>query len=188
MFDEKGVYSIFAKSGEERGNAFLTLGSESPYGYDIKQEKSLSMIGFAHGQTLETLTVGKSKKKYFMFAGRSDNHKQTEFNKWATEIAFVKTDSINKKLKEDNSKIIYNVNSPKSIRRITNIGCANKSGTSKGAVKRVDGALSTDKSVLVIWCQFTNGGIQVSLYNMKAIRSFIAKSSSMKTFSLKSAK
>ncbi len=186
FFDDKGAFTIYAGKGAAKNIAYMTLGSESPQGYDIKQSSFLEMTNFAHGQTFEKLAIGKDKKQYFMFAGDTIGDGKLEKDKWAREIAFVKYKKIYDKLK-NRDKINYSTNS-KAIRRITDINCANKYGKSKGVVKRVDAALSSDKSVLAIWCSFVDGSIQVSLYKMKPIRNFIVNSKKNQVFSLRSEK
>lgn len=76
VFDDNGVYNISSnKRNKKKENCYLTLGSESPFGYEIKQDKYLEMCDFAHGQTFEKLSLGKSSaKKYFMFSGNSNQY------------------------------------------------------------------------------------------------------------------
>lgn len=180
VFDDNGVYNISSnKRNKKKENCYLTLGSESPFGYEIKQDKYLEMCDFAHGQTFEKLSLGKSSaKKYFMFSGNSNQYEikgKKPFTRWATEICFVKCNTINKELKKNKAKFQYNTKKNGTIRRITSINCANKEGKSRGIVKRVDGALSANAKVLVIWCQMVDGGIQVSLYDTASIKKFITR-------------
>ena len=189
VFDDNGVYNISSnKRNKKKENCYLTLGSESPFGYEIKQDKYLEMCDFAHGQTFEKLSLGKSSaKKYFMFSGNSNQYEikgKKPFTRWATEICFVKCNTINKELKKNKAKFQYNTKKNGTIRRITSINCANKEGKSRGIVKRVDGALSANAKVLVIWCQMVDGGIQVSLYDTASIKKFITRKKG--TFSLQS--
>lgn len=188
VFDDNGVYTIHANRGNEKQNCYLSLGNESPFGYEIKQDKYVKMINFAHGQTFEKLSLGKSStNKYFMFSGKSNQYTvkgKKPFTKWATEICFVKCNKINKELKRDKAELQYSTKKSGTIRRIININCANKEGKSRGIVKRVDGALSANTKVLVIWCQMADGGIQVSLYDMTPIKKFITRKKG--TFSLHS--
>lgn len=106
---------------------------------------------FGHGQTLEKYQHGD--QSYFWITCNAD---QKEKMKWGTEIG----------------RLVYQPGrelSYKNIPRLSHMNCANKSGRSFGAMKRVDAALSEDGKILFFWMKNRENEIQYSFYRAEAL-------------------
>ena len=118
----------------------------------------MKLVDFGHCQTLEYYTWNGTT--YFLMSCRYTSTSYTNTNGnpyyWATEIC----------------RVHYNAGTQLSYAlcdRLINIDRANYNGTSYGTVKRVDGALSTDKADLLIWCRSITNVMQFSVYSFDEI-------------------
>lgn len=65
------------------------------------------------------------------------------------------------------------ISSYTSVCRLANLNYANKGGTSVGNVKRVEAAISSDQTKLLIGVRNNNNNLQYSYYNMSTINSLL---------------
>ena len=122
---------------------------------------SMLLRNVGHGQTLDMYTYGGTT--YFLIscgAAKADNGDTI----WSTQIGRI-TYQANTVL--DNS----------SIKRLTYLNYSNKNNTSFGATRRVDAALSSDKTKLLIWKRSQSGSNQFSVYDFAAINQQLSASS-----------
>lgn len=118
------------------------------------------LTNFGHGQALEWFE--HNSKPYFWIACKAD---QTYDTKWAIQIG----------------RLQYEPNTTKDytqICRFSSMSYANKKGTSIGEVKRVDAALSSDKSKVLFWVMDKTGEIQYSTYKASSLNSLLDKKES----------
>lgn len=108
----------------------------------------MTLKNFGHGQTLEWFE--HKSKPYFWVTCKGNTAYD---NYWGTQIGRLEYKA--------GQTIDYT-----SICRFSHLSYANKSGKSFGSVKRVDAALSSDKTKLLFWVQEkSKGEIQYSYYN-----------------------
>lgn len=113
---------------------------------------------FGHGQTLEWFE--HKGKPYFWVTCKANTVYKTKY--WGTQIGRLEYKA--------NQTIDYT-----SITRFSHLSYANKSGKSFGSVKRVDAALSSDKSKLLFWVKDTDNEIQYSYYNAAKLNAALDK-------------
>lgn len=113
---------------------------------------------FGHGQTLEWFE--HKNKPYFWVTCKANLAFPDRY--WGTQIGRIEYKA--------NQTIDYT-----SICRFSHLSYANKKGTSIGSVKRVDAALSSDKSKIIFWVQDTTGEIQYSYYNTAKLNAELDK-------------
>ena len=118
----------------------------------------MTLKNFGHGQTLEWF---EHKSKPYFWVTCKEN---TEYdNYWGTQIGRLEYKA--------GQTIDYT-----SICRFSHLSYANKSGKSFGSVKRVDAALSSDKTKLLFWVQEkSKGEIQYSYYNTAKLNAALDK-------------
>lgn len=111
---------------------------------------------FGHGQTLEIYT--HEEKQYLLVACKAN----TEYsNAWALQVGRIQYEA--GKTISDYTK----------IPRFSDLMYANKDSSYFGSVKRVDAALSTDGSKLMIWAQDVNNNIQYSIYRADVMNAYL---------------
>lgn len=113
---------------------------------------------FGHGQTLEWFE--HKNKPYFWVTCKANTAYDDKY--WGTQIGRIEYKA--------NQTIDYT-----SICRFSHLSYANKKGTSIGSVKRVDAALSSDKTKVFFWVQDTTGEIQYSYYNAAKLNAELDK-------------
>lgn len=111
---------------------------------------------FGHGQTLEWFE--HKSKPYFFVACKVNTAYD---NRWSMQIG---------RIEYEKDKVI---NDYTDICRLANLNYANSAGKSIGSVKRVDAALSSDRSKLLLWVQNTNNDIQLSYYKTSTINALL---------------
>lgn len=118
----------------------------------------MTLKNFGHGQTLEWFE--HKSKPYFWVTCKGNTAYD---NYWGTQIGRLEY--------EAGQTIDYT-----SICRFSHLSYANKSGKSFGSVKRVDAALSSDKTKLLFWVQEkSKGEIQYSYYNTAKLNAALDK-------------
>ena len=118
----------------------------------------MTLKNFGHGQTLEWFE--HKSKPYFWVTCKGNTAYD---NYWGTQIGRLEY--------EAGQTIDYT-----SICRFSHLSYANKSGKSFGSVKRVDAALSSDKTKLLFWVQEkSKGEIQYSYYNTAELNAALDK-------------
>lgn len=121
---------------------------------------------FGHCQTLEYFEW--KGKPYFLMSCKDDEGQQKNENNtpyyWSLQIARVPY--------EAGKSYSYT-----HFKRLCDITKANKTGTALGTTKRCDGALSSDKKTLLVWCRNTNNKMQFTRYNMDKINQALDSSS-----------
>ena len=118
----------------------------------------MTLKNFGHGQTLEWFE--HKSKPYFWVTCKGNTAYD---NYWGTQIGRLEYKA--------GQTIDYT-----SICRFSHLSYANKSGKSFGSVKRVDAALSSDKTKLLFWVQEkSKGEIQYSYYNTAKLNAALDK-------------
>ena len=118
----------------------------------------MTLKNFGHGQTLEWFE--HKSKPYFWVTCEGNTAYD---NYWGTQIGRLEYKA--------GQTIDYT-----SICRFSHLSYANKSGKSFGSVKRVDAALSSDKTKLLFWVQEkSKGEIQYSYYNTAKLNAALDK-------------
>jgi hypothetical protein len=122
----------------------------------------MTITGGGHGQTLEYVGDDSRGNPQFIVgckastASRKNEKGETVYDHWSLQIGRV-TYSAGTTLKYTD------------IPRLASIAYANKDNTPYDSAKRVDAAVSTDLSTLVIWMKSDKGNIQYSFYDMDGI-------------------
>lgn len=111
---------------------------------------------FGHGQTLEFYTY---KEKTYMWISCKANS-QYDYA-WALQFG---------RLEYQPGKTIANYT---KIARFSELAYANKNGEKFGDVKRVDVALSSDETKLLIWGQDVNNRVQYSIYRTDVLNAYL---------------
>lgn len=143
---------VIQRSGD---NSYLSRciinGSKATY------KDHMLLKNFGHGQTLEWF---EHKNKPFFWVTCKAN---TAYDKrWGTQIG---------RLEYQAGKTVDYT----SITRFSHLSYANKSGKSFGSAKRVDAALSSDKSKILFWVKDTDNEIQYSYYNTAKLNAALDK-------------
>lgn len=148
------VYAL-QRSGK---NMFLSRCTISGSSAIYKDEMTLT--NFGHSQTLEWFEYGGTA--YFWIACKA-SEETTQY--WSTQIG----------------RLEYKAGTIKDyteIKRLSSLGKANGTGTANGKLKRVDAALSSDKSILLLWSRNTDNVMQFSFYDAFMINEALSNSSS----------
>lgn len=145
---------LLQRSGK---NMYLTRCTISGNKAEYKDEMTLT--NFGHSQTLEWFEY-KGKAYFWIACKASDVTTQN----WSTQIGRL----------EYKAGISINYT---QIKRFSSLSKANKKGSANGTIKRVDAALSSDKSILLIWSRNTNNVMQFSFYNASKVNAALSNSS-----------
>lgn len=121
----------------------------------------MTLINFGHSQTLELFEYGGTD--YFWIACKASDVTEKY---WSTQIGRVEYKA--------GTTINYT-----NIRRLSALSKANETGTSYGTIKRVDAALSSDKSILLIWSKNDNNQMQFTFYDATKVNAALNNSSSI---------
>ena len=65
------------------------------------------------------------------------------------------------------------------FKRLCQLSKANTEGTAIGTAKRCDGALSSDKKTLLVWCKTTQNKMQFARYNLNDVNKALDNSDKM---------
>ncbi|MCQ2491875.1 MAG: class III bacteriocin [Lachnospiraceae bacterium] len=113
----------------------------------------MTLYNFGHGQTLDWME--HNGNAYFIVGCKSNTENDS---RWSLQVGRVQYDA--------GGSVSYT-----DIPRLSNINRANSTGTAYGDTKRVDAALSSDKSKLIIRMKNTVNEIQYTVYNMNTLNS-----------------
>lgn len=163
------------KQGEKRVNDVWInrgwkSGSDSNV-YELFKQNPNVMVEFGHGQTFEQFLY-KGKEQYLL----SGNPKKTGKH-FSRDIVFMSPEKL-KDIAEmpqqsgKPAKISYGdlwKKSPKPFKKLIKANYANRAGKRVGEIARVDAAVTSDSSTLVVWSKMTSAKVQLSLYDMKKI-------------------
>lgn len=170
FWTENYLFTLFNKGGASKNDACLCRTKLPSEVATIDQSKPVTLINFSHGQTLERFKAN-GKYRYMMCAGAGlkDNSAKGDNTKtgWGKNVIFLDEHKI-LKLKK---KFSY-TNNLKTLKRIVGIEkyIAQKTGNHYELL-RIDAALSSDKSQLIIWCKMRSDDRKhVLLLNMKEIK------------------
>lgn len=129
-------------------------------------DSSMLLFDVGHGQSLDVYSHtynGQTHTYLLISCGKYQPAGETYY--WSTQIG----------------RIEYSANSTlnnSSIKRLTHLNYSNNTGTSFGATKRVDFAVSTNNNYLLIWKRSQSGSNQFSGYSFSTINACFDSSSS----------
>lgn len=123
----------------------------------VYQDRML-LTNFGHGQTLEWFE--RNGTPYFWVTCKANTAYTDKY--WGTQIGRIQY--------EAGKTVDYT-----EITRFSHLSYANKAGSSIGSVKRVDAAMSSDKSKIMFWVQDTSGEIQYSYYKTSTLNAELDK-------------
>ncbi len=140
-------------NGNKTNTGNMTLSRCTINGTTATYESSMNLIGFGHSQSLEYVET-KTGNVYFVSACKEKAY-SNPIAMWSTQIG----------------RFYYSAGTTinySSIPRLSYINYANKNREkyNNAEVKRVDCALSSDRTTLYIWMKNENGNIQYSFYDM----------------------
>ncbi len=145
------IYALQRCGNAESGNPNCTLARCLINGNTATCVDYMNLNNFGHGQSLEWFE--HNNEAYFMVACKANSAYQS---RWALQVGRIQY--------SPGANVDYT-----DIPRLSNINRANGTGTMHGSSKRVDAALSSDKSKLIIWMKNTDNEIQYSIYNMNTL-------------------
>ncbi|MDD4371583.1 MAG: helveticin J family class III bacteriocin [Anaerostipes sp.] len=128
-------------------------------GNELKKKDGMHLTNFAHSQTLEWFE--HNGKDYF-WVGCKPNVNWPDID-WATQVGRIQYTA---------GTTISNYT---KICRLSHLSYANKAGSSFGAIKRSDSALSSDRAKMLLWVEDNTGEVQYSYYNMSKINAALDK-------------
>lgn len=123
---------------------------------EAKYKDQMILKNFGHGQTLEFYTY---KEKTYMWISCKAND-QYDYA-WALQFG---------RLEYQPGKTIDNYT---KISRFSELAYANGKAEKFGNVKRIDVALSSDESKLLIWAQDVNNRVQYSIYRTDILNAYL---------------
>lgn len=137
----KYVFALQRVGSDSYLSRCLISGAKANY------QDCMILRGFGHTQTLEMFQ--RNGKEYFWIGCKANEDYDY---KWATQLARIQY--------SPTTEIKYT-----DVYRFSSLSYANKNGTSIGAIKRADAALSSNGKKLLLWVQDDTGEIQYSYYN-----------------------
>lgn len=145
-------------------------GSESDT-YEMFLENPNLMMGFGHGQTFEQFLY-KGKEQYLLSGNPYDSEKH-----FSQEIVLMSPEKFKSiaEMRNESGKPINTsyedlwVNTPKPFKKLIRANYANRVAKKAGKLTRVDAAITSDSSTLVVWSKMKSAKVQLSLYDMKKI-------------------
>jgi hypothetical protein len=145
--------------------------SRMEYSTDKKEatfKDKMILKKFGHCQTLQYFEW--KNKPYFLMTCKDDGGAHTNEDGrayyWATELARVQYEP----------KKSYDY---MHFKRLCQLSKANTEGTAIGTPKRCDGALSSDKKTLLVWCKTTQNKMQFARYNLNDVNKALDNSDKM---------
>ena len=148
------VYVLQRKGSDMYLSRCTISGSSATY------KDEMLLTDFGHSQTLEWFEYNGTA--YFWIACKA-SYEYTQ--NWSTQIGRLEYKA--------NATVDYT-----EIKRLSNLGKANKEGNAHGTLKRVDAALSSDKSILLVWSKNTDNEMQFTFYDAAKINKALSNSSS----------
>lgn len=146
---------VLQRSGKDMFMSRCTIsGASAVYKDEMK------LTNFGHSQTLEAFDYGNTS--YFWIACKASTD-TTHY--WSTQVGRLEY--------KPGTTVDYT-----AIKRLSALGKANKTGQFNGTVKRADAALSSDKSILLIWSKNTDNVMQFAFYNAAKVNAALSSSSS----------
>ena len=129
------------------------------------------MKGFGHGQTFEQFLY-KGKEQYLLSGNPYDSEKH--FSRDIVLMSPEKFKSIAEMPKESGRPYEFSYKNswrgnPKPYKKLIKANYANKAAKKIGKLTRVDAAVTSDSSTLVVWSKMKSAKVQLSLYDMKKI-------------------
>lgn len=145
--------------------------------YEMFLEDPNVMKGFGHGQTFEQFLY-KGKEQYLLSGNPYDSEKH--FSRDIVLMSPEKFKSIAEMRYQFGGPHEFSYRnswkySPKPYKKLINANCANRAGKSAGKLTRVDAAVTSDGSTLVVWSKVKSARVQLSLYDMKKICKILYK-------------
>ncbi len=146
---------VLQRSGKDMFMSRCTIsGASAVYKDEMK------LINFGHSQTLEAFDYGNTS--YFWIACKASTD-TTHY--WSTQVGRLEY--------KPGTTVDYT-----AIKRLSALAKANKDGKANGTVKRADAALSSNKSILLIWSKNTDNVMQFTFYNAAKVNAALSSSSS----------
>ncbi len=139
--------------------------------YEMFLENPNLMMGFGHGQTFEQFLY-KGKEQYLLSGNPYDSEKH--FSLDIVLMSPEKFKSIAEMRNESGQPINSSYedlwgNTPKPFKKLIKANYANRVAKKAGRLTRVDAAITSDSSTLVVWSKMKSAKVQLSLYDMKKI-------------------
>ncbi len=139
--------------------------------YEMFLENPNLMMGFGHGQTFEQFHY-KGKEQYLLSGNPDDSEKH--FSRDIVMMSPEKFKSIAEMRNESGEPINTSYKklwekTPKPYKKLIKANYANRSAKKAGRLTRVDAAITSDNSTLVVWSKMKSAKVQLSLYDMKKI-------------------
>ncbi len=119
-------------------------------------QDQMILQNFGHGQTLEFYTY---KEKTYMWISCKANTQYS--NAWALQFG---------RLEYEAGKTVKDYT---QIPRFADLAYANTGSKKFGDVKRIDVAMSTDETKLLLWAQDTNNNVQYSIYRTDVLNAYL---------------
>lgn len=146
---------VLQRSGKDMYLSRCTIsGSSATYKDEMK------LTNFGHSQTLEWFEYGGIP---YFWIGCKESDDTTQY--WSTQVGRLEYKA--------GTTVDYT-----AIKRLSSIIKANKDGKANGTIKRSDAALSSDKSILLVWSRNTENVMQFTFYNAAKINAALSSSSS----------
>ena len=139
--------------------------------YEMFLENPNLMMGFGHGPTFEQFLY-KGKEQYLLSGNPYDSEKH--FSLDIVLMSPEKFKSIAEMRNESGQPINSSYedlwgNTPKPFKKLIKANYANRVAKKAGRLTRVDAAITSDSSTLVVWSKMKSAKVQLSLYDMKKI-------------------
>ena len=139
--------------------------------YEMFLENPNVMKGFGHGQTFEQFLY-KGKEQYLLSGNPYGSEKH--FSRDIVLMSPEEFKSIAEMRDEFGGPHEFSYrgswkNDPKPYKKLINANYANRTGISAGKLTRVDAAVTSDSSTLVVWSKVKSAKVQISLYDINQI-------------------
>ncbi|MBR3581532.1 MAG: hypothetical protein IKO54_03715 [Lachnospiraceae bacterium] len=139
-------------------------------GNTFSRVDDMLLTDVGHGQTLDMYTYGNNNYFLISCGGYQTTTPDGNLVYWSTQIGRIQYSA---------NTVINNSN----IKRLVDLNYANMNNTSFGAVKRVDAALSSDKTKLLIWKRSQSNVDEFSVYDFSVINTELSGLNNTNTLS-----
>lgn len=178
--NDGSIYTLHIAKDKEKdkkmpSDVWINKGRKGGNGYEDFLTNPNVMSNFAHGQTFEQFVYKGTE--YYLLSGnpRKVKNSSEDENRFSRDIIFMSPERLKEIAEEPNKLVKFKYDDlfkAGAFKKLTNAECANKAAKavkSSGPLARVDAAVTSDSSTLVVWSKMNLGKMQLALYDMKKI-------------------